>query len=266
MTHSGQPGQSASGGCELPSITIFGVPVHVLNYEQALACITAMVASARPHQIVTVNPEFLVVARRHPDFQRVLSQADLSLPDGVGLQLAALLQGRRFPSRVPGSELVYRLAPLAAERGWRLFFLGAGPGIAARAAQALRARYPAIQIQVDGADPTPAGTAAALAHIRQARPDILLVAYGAPTQDMWIDAHRNEAAVPVMMGIGGTLDFLAGVVPRPPRLYHRLGLEWLYRLLRQPWRWRRQLRLPAFVALAIAERLRAPARRAAPVR
>ncbi len=236
------------------SITILGVPVHNLTYDQALACIVAMVESRRPHQIVTVNPEFLVIARSDAGFHRVLRSADLALADGVGLHLAAALQGRRFVSRVPGSLLVDRLAPLAAEKGWRLFFLGAGPGVAARAAHAYQARCPGLQIEVNGADPTPQGAAQALAHIRAARPDILLVAYGAPVQDLWIARHRAEVAVPVMMGIGGTLDFVAGTAPRPPAIYHRLGLEWLYRLWTQPWRWRRQLRLPIFVFLAVAER------------
>jgi N-acetylglucosaminyldiphosphoundecaprenol N-acetyl-beta-D-mannosaminyltransferase len=234
------------------SITILGVPVHNLTYDEALARIGGMVEAGRPHQIATVNPEFLVVARRHAEFRRALLEADLALADGVGLQLAAALQGRRFTGRVPGSELVYRLLPVAAARGWRLFFLGAAPGVAARAAGAARARYRELQI----ADPTPEGAAAALDHIRAARPDILLVAYGAPTQDLWIARHGAQAGVPVMMGVGGTLDFLAGVTPRPPRIYHRLGLEWLYRLWQQPWRWRRQMRLPLFVLLVLLERVR----------
>ncbi|HYN88647.1 MAG TPA: WecB/TagA/CpsF family glycosyltransferase [Ardenticatenaceae bacterium] len=228
--------------------------MHSLTYDEALARIGAMVAAGRPHRVVTVNPEFLVIARGDPAFQQVLQSADLALADGVGLQLAAALQGRRFVSRVPGSELIYRLAPLAEANGWRLFFLGAGPGVAVQAAAALRRLHPALQIEVNGADPTPEGTEAALAHIRAARPDILMVAYGAPTQDLWIARHGAEVGVPVMMGVGGTLDFVAGVVPRPPKVLHTLGLEWLYRLWKQPWRWRRQLRLPVFVLLVVAER------------
>jgi N-acetylglucosaminyldiphosphoundecaprenol N-acetyl-beta-D-mannosaminyltransferase len=238
------------------AITILGVPVHNLTYDEALARIGAMVEAGRPHQVVTVNPEFLVIARRDLEFRRALLQADLALADGVGLQLAAAMQGRRFATRVPGSELVYRLLPLAAARGWRLFFLGASPGVALRAAEVARASYPGLMVEADGADPTPQGTSTALAHIRAARPDVLLVAYGAPAQDVWIARHGAEAQVPVMMGVGGTLDFIAGTAARPPHTLHRLGLEWLYRLWKQPWRWRRQLRLPVFVGLALAERIR----------
>ncbi|MDI7276737.1 MAG: WecB/TagA/CpsF family glycosyltransferase, partial [Anaerolineae bacterium] len=121
---------------------------------------------------------------------------------------------------------------------------------------AVQTRHPRLEVQVSAADPTPQGTADALAHIRAAQPDVLLVAYGAPTQDLWIARHRHEAGTPVMMGVGGTLDFLAGDAPRPPHIYHRLGLEWLYRLWQQPWRWRRQLRLPLFVLLVLRQRLR----------
>lgn len=244
------------------SITILGVPVHNLTYEEALARIATMIEAGRPHQIVTVNPEFLVMASRDPHFRRVLLAADLALADGVGLQLAAALQGRRFVSRVAGSELLYRLAPVAAERGWRLFFLGAAPGVAVRAAKHLRAAYPTLEIETNAADPTPEGTAAALAHVQAVRPDILMVAYGAPTQDLWIARHGRAAGVPVMMGIGGSLDYVAGVVPRAPKLWRDLGLEWLYRLVRQPWRWRRQLRLPLFVVLVLGERFRPPKREA----
>ncbi len=243
------------------TITILGVPVHNLSYEEALSRLAAMIAEGRPHQVATVNPEFLVIARRDAEFRRALLRADLALADGVGLQIAAALQGRRFVTRVPGSELVYRLLPLAAARGWRLFFLGAGPGVAARAAEVARARYPGLQVAVSDADPTPEGTAEALRQIRAARPDVLLVAYGAPVQDLWIARYGAQAGVPVMMGIGGTLDFIAGVASRPPHFLHRMGLEWLYRLWKQPWRWRRQLRLPAFVGLAAWERIRGGRRR-----
>lgn len=238
------------------AITILGIPIHVLTYAETLDRIAAMIASGRPHHLVTVNPEFLVMARQQPAFAHVLRTADMALADGAGLQLGALAQGRRFPSRVAGSELLYRLAPVAAARGWRLFFLGAAPGIAASAAERLRAAHPALQIETNPADPTPDGTAAALAHIRASRPDILFVAYGAPTQDLWIDSHRPALGVPVMMGIGGGLDYVAGKAPRAPALWRRLGLEWLYRLWREPWRWRRQLRLPLFVLLVASDTLR----------
>jgi N-acetylglucosaminyldiphosphoundecaprenol N-acetyl-beta-D-mannosaminyltransferase len=238
-----------------PTITILGIPIHDLTYDEALVQLEALVASGEPHQVVTVNPEFLVVAQEQPQFRRVLQAATLALADGAGLQVGALLQGRRFRSRVAGSELLYRLAPLAAAKGWRLFFLGAAPGVAAQAAATLQASHPGLQVEVNPADPTPEGTAAALVHIQATRPQVLLVAYGAPRQDLWIAEHGTEAGVPVMMGIGGGLDYVAGTIPRAPALWRRLGLEWLYRLWQQPWRWRRQLRLLRFLWLLAVRRL-----------
>lgn len=237
------------------TITILDVPIHNLTYDQTFARIQEMIDSGAPHQVVTVNPEFLVMARQDASFRRVLQGADLVLADGVGLHLGAWLQRKRFVARVAGSQLVYRLAPLAAQQGWRLFFLGAGPGVAEDAAQRLRSQYPGINITVNEADPTDEGTASALAHIHTVRPDILLVAYGAPKQDLWIARYKEKAAVPVMIGIGGTLDVIAGRTPRPPQWLHDIGLEWLYRLWTQPWRWRRQLRLPVYVFLILAERI-----------
>ncbi len=239
----------------LAPISILGVAIHNLTYDETLARIEEMIRSRTPHQVATVNPEFLVVARRDRSFRHVLQQADLVLADGVGLHFGALVQGKRFVSRVAGSQLVYRLAPLAAQKGWRLFLLGAGAGVAEQAAARLRAQFPTLEITVNGADPTPEGTADALAHIDSVRPDILLVAYGAPKQDLWIARHQKEAAVPVMIGIGGTLDVIAGRTARPPQWLHDIGLEWLYRLWKDPRRWRRQLRLPLFVILVLAHRL-----------
>ena len=259
-----RPAPARSVEEERAPIPILGVPVDNLTHDQVLARFREMIASGRPHQVTTVNPEFLVIARGNPAFHAALANADLALADGVGLYLAAALQGRRFVGRVPGSELTCRLAPVAVAEGWRLFFLGAAPGVAARAAAALRAHYPDLQIEVNAADPTPEGTASALAHIRAAQPDILMVAYGAPKQDLWSARRGREAGVPVMIGVGGTLDFLAGVTPRPPAVLHPLGLEWLYRLWKEPRRWRRQLRLPLFVGLILAERLRLLVRALAP--
>jgi N-acetylglucosaminyldiphosphoundecaprenol N-acetyl-beta-D-mannosaminyltransferase len=238
----------------MESIRILGVPVHNLTKEEVLSRLEKMVESGRSHQVVTVNPEFLVLARNNKEFHKLLTEADLALVDGAGLQLAALLQGRHFASRIPGSELIHFLAPKAVKKGWRFFFLGAAPGVARKAAEKLQLLYPGIKVSVSEADPTAEGTKAALSSIRETQPHILLVAYGAPTQDLWIARHREEIKVPLMIGVGGTLDYLAGTAVRPPKGVSNLGLEWLYRLIKQPWRWRRQLRLPIFVFLILLER------------
>lgn len=203
-------------------------------------------------QVVTLNPEMVMAARRDPVFRTVIEQAALVTPDGVGMTLAARLRGTPLRARVTGVDLVEALAMT----GRSLFLLGAAPGVAERAASVLEHRYGALIAGTWAGSPKPEDAAAALERIAAARPHILCVAYGAPAQECWIARYRAELAacgVRVALGVGGTFDYLAGVVPRPPAVVRRLGLEWLYRLIRQPWRWRRQLVLPLFAWLAIGE-------------
>src|SRR6266545_2820311 len=218
-------------------IGILGVAVDDLTEEEALERIAGLIAAGGPHQVVTVNPEFIMEARRNSASRRVLAAADMATADGFGLLLVARWRGMPFRGRVTGVALVERLAALAAARGWSLFLLGAAPGVAERAAEALRRAQPAMR-----------------ARIAAARPDVLLVAYGHPAQDLWIARNQPLLRVPVAIGSGGTFDYLAGVAPRAPAWVRRLGLEWLYRLLRQPRRWRRILvAVPLFLWAALRE-------------
>jgi N-acetylglucosaminyldiphosphoundecaprenol N-acetyl-beta-D-mannosaminyltransferase len=144
--------------------------------------------------------------------------------------------------------LVVQIAERAAQSGWRLYLLGGALGVADRAAAILQARYPGLVVA--GAfpgSPAPDEENDIVERIRAARPDMLFVAFGAPAQDLWIARNQPRLQVPVAMGVGGSLDFVAGVTRRAPEWVQRIGLEWLYRLIREPWRWRRQLELPRFV-------------------
>jgi N-acetylglucosaminyldiphosphoundecaprenol N-acetyl-beta-D-mannosaminyltransferase len=209
----------------------------------------------RVHQICTVSPEFVMIAQDNPEFMQVLRQADLCVADGVGLLLAARLLGHRLPERVTGSDGVPLIARRAAERGWKLFLLGAAPGVAERAAARLMADNPGLVIAGTYAgSPDPAEEEAIVARVNTSGADVLFVAYGAPQQDLWIARNRDRLTVAVAMGVGGTFDFIAGVVPRAPRWMRQTGLEWLYRLYRQPWRWRRMLRLPRFMWAVLTRR------------
>jgi len=230
------------------ALTILNTPVHCVTKAQTLALVEQFMAEPRLHQIATTNPEFVMAAQQDEKFRRVLWTADLCIPDGIGLILASRWVRRPLPERVPGSELVYDLAGLAAQHGWRLFLLGAAPGVAEQAAAILQARYPALRIAGTYAgSPDPAENAAIVQRINAAQAELLFVAYGAPRQDKWI--ARNRDALPtvrVAMGIGGALDFVTGKAVRAPRWVQKLGLEWLHRLLHEPWRWRRMLALPRF--------------------
>lgn len=241
----------SSGG----HISILGVAVDNITEDEAVQRIAGFIDERRPHHVVTVNPEFIMEARRNRAFRRVLHAADLATPDGAGLLLAARLQGQRFHERVTGIELTERLAAEAARHGWRMFLLGAAPGVAEQAAAMLQTRNPGLQIAgCYAGSPRPDDEPHIHALIMAAQPDILLVAYGHPKQDLWIARNQPLMRVPVAIGVGGTFDELAGVVPRAPAWLHRLGLKWVYRLYLQPWRWRRIVdAVPLFLLAVIAE-------------
>ncbi len=236
----------------MSAVYFLGVRVDDLTIDEAVERIASFVQEGGAHQVATVNPEFVVAALEHPEFKCVLNEADLCVPDGVGLLWGSWLLRRPLRGRVPGIDLVWRLAEVAAERGWRLFLLGGFAGVGQRTAERLRRRYPALHIA--GTYEGRPDDSAVADVVREAKPDILLVAYGAPAQDLWIARHKDSLGVPVAMGVGGTFDFIAGRAKRAPRWLRAFGLEWLHRLVHEPWRWRRMLALPRFAILILRQR------------
>jgi N-acetylglucosaminyldiphosphoundecaprenol N-acetyl-beta-D-mannosaminyltransferase len=234
---------------------ILGIRVDSVSCEEALARVESFVLQGDARRVVTINPEFAMCAQRDEPFRRVLNGADLALADGIGLVWAARLLGHSLPERVAGSDLVPRIAQRAAEAGWCLYLLGGAPGVAEEAARALRERHPGLQIAGTYAgSPAPEIEEGIVRRIRAARPDVLFVAYGAPAQDMWIARNLESLSTPVAMGVGGALDFIAGRARRAPDWVQGLGLEWLHRLIHQPWRWRRMLALPRFAWAVLLSR------------
>jgi N-acetylglucosaminyldiphosphoundecaprenol N-acetyl-beta-D-mannosaminyltransferase len=235
-------------------IQILDLPVDAITYEEWLKIIEHWVAvpDDAPHHVCTINPEFIMIARRDINFFNILSRADLCVPDGIGLLWAAKHLGHPLPERVTGSDGVPKIAARAAEKGWRLFFLGAAPGVADQAAAVLRAKYPGLQIVgTYSGSPAPDEEDTLVAMVNSSNADILFVAYGAPEQDKWIARNLPRLHVQMAMGVGGSFDFIAGVVPRAPLWMRRMGLEWLFRLYLQPWRIVRMLRLPRFVLAVV---------------
>jgi N-acetylglucosaminyldiphosphoundecaprenol N-acetyl-beta-D-mannosaminyltransferase len=232
-------------------IRILGLPVDAITYDEWLDLIRQWVdepGTHQPHHVCTINPEFIMIAQDDPNFRHILMRADLCVPDGVGLLWAAKHLGTPLPQRVTGSDGVPIIAERAAQEGWRLYFLGAAPGVADKAAEILRSKHPALQIVgTYSGSPAPEEEDGIVERVNRSGADILFVAYGAPEQDKWIARNLPRLQVKMAMGVGGSLDFVAGVVPRAPLWMQRLGLEWLFRLYLQPWRLRRMLRLPRFV-------------------
>jgi N-acetylglucosaminyldiphosphoundecaprenol N-acetyl-beta-D-mannosaminyltransferase len=237
---------------EMNSITILSVRIDNVTYGDALACVNNFLREPGLHQIATVNPEFVVMAQTNAEFRRVLNATALSVPDGVGLMWASRHLDTPLLQRVTGQEMVNRIAALAAERGARVFFLGAREGIAERAAAALKSRDSRLEIAgCYAGSPAPEEEDDIVARVNAANPKILFVAYGPPKQELWIALNAARLNATVAMGVGGTFDTLAGIVPRAPQWIRKAGFEWTYRLLREPRRFRRQFAIPYFMWLVV---------------
>lgn len=230
---------------------ILGVRVDDVTNAEAVDLVGGWIAAARvggaTRQLVTTNPEFVMAARRNRAFRRLLNMAALATPDGQGLLWASrLLRTHRLRQRAPGVELVEMLAAAAAEHDWCIYLLGAAPGVAEETARVLAERYPGFSaVGCYAGSPHPDEEVAICQQVRDSRADILLVAYGAPQQNFWIErniaAGRLRSPLAVAIGVGGAFDFISGRTVRAPAWMRKLGLEWLHRLYKQPWRYRRIL-------------------------
>lgn len=238
------------------TVDVLGVHVHDVTLEETLQILARMVQSGRPHHIVTVNPEFVMLAQRDPEFLKTIRNADLVLPDGIGILLAARALGMSIRQRVTGVDTVRAFASIASERGYSMFLLGAAPGVAERTAEILRRDNPGLRIAgTHAGSPRREEEDAICAMIERAKPDALFVAYGPPRQDLWIARTMSRIQVPIAMGVGGTFDFIAGVSRRAPIWVQRAGLEWLHRLIKEPWRWKRMMTLPQFAGRVASRRI-----------
>jgi N-acetylglucosaminyldiphosphoundecaprenol N-acetyl-beta-D-mannosaminyltransferase len=240
----------------VPSMEILGVRINSISGEDAVVRLEQMALSGRPHHVVTVNPEFIMMAQENKEFRTVLSRSDLALPDGVGVLWAARILGSPLRERVAGVDTVTALARVAARKEIRIFLLGAAPGVAERVALRLERENPGLVIAgAYAGSPDPREEDEICRRIEAARPHVLLVAYGPPRQDLWIARTADRLRIPVAIGVGGTFDFIAGVVLRAPVWMQKAGLEWLYRLMQEPRRWRRMMSLPRFAAAVLKDKI-----------
>ncbi|MHB8588656.1 MAG: WecB/TagA/CpsF family glycosyltransferase [Candidatus Dormibacteraceae bacterium] len=227
-------------------VRVLGVRVDCLDMQATLDRIEKLVDAGGHHLVATVNPEFIMRAHREREFARVLESADLCLADGTGVVWAARRQGCQMSGPVTGTDLIPPLAALCAGRGFRLFLLGAAAGVAAELASRLRAEHPELDVAAHPGSPDSSSDEETLRLIRAHRTQVLLVAFGAPNQELWIARLKDRLDIAVGIGVGGAFDYLTGRVQRAPAWVRRAGLEWLYRLFQQPWRARRMAVLPVY--------------------
>ena len=238
---------------------VLGVRVDRVSQLQALDLVDQMIALFRAsgdtlpcQQIVTVNTEFVMAAQKNIEFRQTINNAALVVADGIGVVWATRFVGFPTPERITGTDTLVALAKRCAERGYRLYLLGAAPGVAEQTGVCLQALAPGLQIAGTYAG-SPALTEedAIIERIHVARTDVLCVAYGAPAQELWISRNLSRLPAAVAIGVGGAYDFLSGRQRRAPRAMQRIGLEWLYRFYREPWRWKRMLAIPRFMLLVL---------------
>jgi N-acetylglucosaminyldiphosphoundecaprenol N-acetyl-beta-D-mannosaminyltransferase len=227
---------------------VLGCPVDVVDMHTAVQRLvdvleaSAPAAPAAPAIVVTLNPEILMRARREPDLRTILESAALIVPDGVGVVRALRRRGYPDAVRVGGADLLEAYLPHAQRLGHRVALVGAADSVAERAAAVLRRTYPNLDVVADGGDPT----AATALRIASLAPHVVAAAYGGGRQERFLRDHLGTMGARLGIGVGGTLDYLAGTARRAPARMRRAGLEWLWRLALEPRRWRRQLVLPQF--------------------
>lgn len=234
---------------------VLGVCFDNVTMAEAVERALALIDAREGRYVVTPNPEIVMLAKENPALKEALAGADIVLPDGAGIVKGAAILGRPMKEKVPGIDFACGVMARLAERGGSVYLFGAKPGVAEAAAETLRTKFPGLVISgtSDGyfSDDGPI-----IEKIKDAAPDLLLVCLGAPKQELWMAKMSGKLPVGLMVGLGGSLDVFAGTVKRAPEAWQKLDLEWLYRLIKEPRRIGRMMKLPLFVIEAAGERLR----------
>ena len=234
---------------------VLGVGFDNVTKAEAVERALELIDAREGRYVVTPNPEIVMLAKENPALKEALAGADIVLPDGAGIVKGAAILGRPMKEKVPGIDFACGVMARLAERGGSVYLFGAKPGVAEAAAETLRTKFPGLVISgtSDGyfSDDGPI-----IEKIKDAAPDFLLVCLGAPKQELWMAKMSGKLLVGLMVGLGGSLDVFAGTVKRAPEAWQKLDLEWLYRLIKEPRRIGRMMKLPLFVMEAAGERLR----------
>ncbi|HPT75461.1 MAG TPA: WecB/TagA/CpsF family glycosyltransferase [Defluviitaleaceae bacterium] len=228
-------------------INIMDVPIDVVTMDEVVLKLLEFLKSEQSHAVFTPNPEIIMEAQNNKDLMQALKRASLVVPDGIGVVLASkILEGPRLPERVAGYDLVQNLFKSAAQTDYTFYFLGGQEGVAQKAAERMAEQYKGLKI-VGSQHGYFKDEKEIIKKIQDVKPDVLLVGLGAPKQEIFIDKYKDILPCKLCIGVGGSFDVMAGKVKRAPVIFQKLGLEWFYRLISQPSRIKRMIRLPIFM-------------------
>lgn len=239
------------------TVDILGVPVDYVTMDKAVERALSFLSEESVKSIYTPNAEIMMAAQREPQLKKVLGEADLLVADGAGVVLASKIMGKALPERVAGFDLVNRIFQTPRESKIKFFLFGGKPGIAEKAGEKILSMYKDVEMAgYRNGYFSKNDESGIIDQINSSDADILLVALGAPKQEFWIQEHKSKLKVKICIGVGGSLDVFAGCAKRAPVFFQKNGLEWLYRLYKEPWRYKRMLDLPRFVILALRTRMK----------
>ncbi|EON74052.1 WecB/TagA/CpsF family glycosyltransferase [Lysinibacillus sphaericus] len=234
--------------------TVLGINVNTEGYDELMDMAFERIEKKQKALVVAINPEKIIKAKEDPALKKLLNEAEFQIPDGIGVILASKIQKGQIRERVTGVDMMMKLCEEAAKRGKPIFLYGGKPGVADAAKAKLESLFPSIKI-VGIQDGYEKDEQKVIDRINEAQPDLLFVAMGSPKQENWINANRDQLHPTIYQGVGGSFDVLAGTVKRAPEIFQKFGLEWFYRLLKEPKRIKRQVALPLFL-LEVARKKR----------
>jgi N-acetylglucosaminyldiphosphoundecaprenol N-acetyl-beta-D-mannosaminyltransferase len=231
----------------MKTVNILSIDFVKKRFEEMVHLLVQRIKQKEKTFVVTANPEIVMHANKHDDYREAVTAADFIVPDGYGIILASNILKSPLSERVTGYDLTVRLLELSNQNGWCVYLLGGTEEVNAKAALTIEREYPSLNLVGRHHGFFNWDEATIPVHIQRTQPDIILVALGVPRQELWIAKHIDQFNHGIFMGVGGSIDVLAGTVKRAPRIWQALRVEWLYRLFNQPSRWRRMLALPEFV-------------------
>lgn len=234
---------------------VLGIQVNTEKYDRLIQEIFSRIERKEKTLIVAINPEKIMNAKYNETLKKLLNDAEIQIPDGIGVIIASKIQKGKIHERVTGVEMMMRICEEASNKDKSIFLYGGKCGVADKAAKKLEELYPSIKI-VGTQDGYENNMEKVISNINAVKPDILFVAMGSPKQENWINQYRNQLYPTIFQGVGGSFDVLAGTVKRAPAIFQHLGLEWFYRLLKEPKRFKRQLALPRFLVEVVRHSVR----------